>query len=115
MKVAFALHVRHCVFTFGIMVKSLAGIGWELCRKRWEEMLRMYTYLHVCTCIVYMYILYTSLYQFPPESQGGYPPEMHAVSRKVRVPGIAHTIVRLCFDFLSYDFSVSNICLTLVF
>ena len=40
---------------------------------------------------------------------------MHAVSRKVRVPRIAHTPVRLCFEFLSYDFSVSNICPTLVF
>ena len=49
------------------------------------------------------------------KSGGVDPPEMHAVSRKVRVPRIAHTPVRLCFEFLSYDFSVSNICLTLVF
>ena len=52
---------------------------------------------------------------FPQKVRGVDPPEMHAVSRKVRVPRTAHTPVRLCFEFLSYDFSVSNICLTLVF
>ena len=36
-------------------------------------------------------------------------PEMHSVSREVRAPRIAHMLVRLCFDFLGYDFSVSKI------
>ena len=34
---------------------------------------------------------------------------MHSVSREVRAPKIAPMLVRLCFDFLGYDLSVSKI------
>ena len=54
--------------------------------------------------------MYDPCTSFPQKVRGVDPPEMHAVSRKLRVPRIAHTPVRLCFEFLSYDFSVSNIC-----
>ena len=59
--------------------------------------------------------MYDPCTSFPQKVRGVDPPEMHAVSRKVRVPRIAHTPVRLCFEFLSCVFFVSNICLTLVF
>ena len=46
---------------------------------------------------------------FLQKIRGVNPPEMHSVSREVRAPRIAHMLVRLCFDFLGYDFSVSKI------
>ena len=46
---------------------------------------------------------------FLQKIRGVNPPEMHSVSREVRAPRIAHMLVRLCFDILGYDFSVSKI------